>query len=47
VGRWSRPFGSGPSLRSAPATRCQIDQLLYELYVLTDEEVEIVEEATR
>jgi len=27
--------------------QCQIDQLVYELYGLTDEEIRIVEEATR
>jgi len=33
--------------RQIDATDCQIDQLVYELYGLTDEEIQTVEEATR
>ncbi len=33
--------------RQSDATDRQIDQLVYELYGLTDEEIRIVEEATR
>jgi len=33
--------------RQIDATDRQIDQLVYQLYVLTDEEIKIVEEATR
>jgi hypothetical protein len=33
--------------RQIAATDAQIDQLVYELYALTDEEIRIVEEATR
>jgi len=33
--------------RPIAATDAQIDQLVYELYGLTDEEIQIVEEATR
>jgi predicted nucleic acid-binding Zn-ribbon protein len=33
--------------RQIAATDVQIDQLVYELYDLTDDEIKIVEEATR
>jgi len=37
----------GILLWQSAATDRQIDQLVYELYGLTDEEIRIVEEATR
>ena len=36
-----------PVYRQVEATDRQIDQLVYELYGLTDEEIRIVEEATK
>lgn len=32
--------------REIEATDCQIDQLVYQLYGLTDEEIKIVEQST-
>ncbi len=32
--------------RQIDTTDCQIDQLVYELYALTDDEIRIVEDAT-
>ena len=38
---------AAPVYRPVDATDKQIDQLVYELYGLTDEEIKIVEEATK
>lgn len=41
------PAGQTALQRQINATDRQIDQVVYELYGLTDEEIRIVEEATR
>jgi len=52
--KWPRPrviakpnYGKFAIQRQIDATDKQIDQLVYELYGLTDEEIRIVEEATQ
>ena len=40
------PCPPAPLQRQIDATDRQIDQLVYELYGLTDDEIKIVEEAT-
>ena len=38
---------AGAAKRQSDATVCEIDQLVYQLYGLTDKEIALVEEATR
>jgi hypothetical protein len=44
---WIPPSDQTAIQRQIDATDRQIDQLVYELYGLTDDEIRIVEEATR
>ena len=47
LGLAKTPTGKTSLKRQIEATDRQIDQLVYELYELTDEETKVVEEATK